>query len=228
MAAAGQLDPPHVRRVLLGLEGPYADPRVATDALDNVDVLVASLPSGGRAVLAGSLLLLVLDDDSVVATGAVLALDRVRDEVDVDEIARLVGAPIAALDRPPLGFASARWPTLRGELAVLLARSLAVGDARHAEALLAAPPEGVGRDELVGELARRVPALVVTHATSWVGPDDSGVLVALASLADRLAVARAVRRWTPAAVDRVRSAAAWRHWTDADLDALVAAMGHTG
>lgn len=240
MAVAGPLDAPHLRRVLLGLEGPYADPRVATDPLDNVDVLVASLDPAERTAMAGSLVLLVVDDDAVVATGAVLALDKVRDAVDVEALQRMLGEPIAALDRAPVGFVAAHRATLRGELAVLVARSVRAGVAAHVPIVdeLVAEPDpaagvapGLDRADLVTELAASVPELVVAMAAAgrlgWLGPEGTGALIVLSAHAQRVALARSVGTWSTAAAQRVRAAAAWRHWPAAEVGELLAAMGYT-
>ncbi|MEZ5251226.1 MAG: hypothetical protein R2713_18995 [Ilumatobacteraceae bacterium] len=77
------VDPARVRRQLLGREGPYADPRIALDALDDVEAAIASLDPTARRAFSDALFDLVLDDEPTVAAGAALSLELVRDVLDV-------------------------------------------------------------------------------------------------------------------------------------------------
>jgi hypothetical protein len=216
--------------VLLGLEGPYADPRHAIDALDNVEVWVADLDGEAQVELAAVLLDLVADDDAVVATGAVLALDLIRPRhgARVDRFAatvqRMVDVVLAggpALERPPTGFGRSSQATLRAELALIAAASASSPVARAAAALVEGAPEiGVARVELVATLAERLPALVVARARDWVGPGDSAVVARLAEHPRRIAVAMAARPWHEDAIQAIEVAGRWQRWHDVEIDAL--------
>lgn len=217
------------RQVLLGLHGPYADPRVAVDALDNVETWVAELDGDQLVELAGVLVDLITDDDRTVGTGAVLALDIVRGGVaSLDGLAdvarRMVGLALdgdAALDRAPTGFSRASHPTLRAELAVVAARTASVPAITAMTALIErAPSVGVARVHLVAELAERVPALVVANARAWVGPSDSAVLARLRDHHRRVAVAGAVRPWDEQAIRSIEMAGQWQQWHEAELSAV--------
>ena len=212
------LSPVVVRRLLLGLEGPYADPRVATDALDNLAVLVAELDDVGRGRLAASLLALVVDDDPVVATGAAIGCDSVRDQLDPVPLETTLFLADARLDRAPVGFASSRTDTVRGELA--LAAVGAVRSPRSMVERIVAAASPARRSMLVAEIAARRPALVVWWAREWVGPDDTGVLARLPRAWQRIAVAGAVRPWSAAAVERLDDIGRWRDWDPLDVAAL--------
>lgn len=216
--AGRTLTPAVVRRMLLGLEGPYADPRVATDALDNVAVLIAEVDDAEGTRLAASLLALVVDDDPVVATGAAIACDSVRDHLDPVALEATLFLADGRLDRSPIGFASSRADTIRGELALAAVASVRSPRALI-ERLVAAASPGQ-RAMLVAEVAARRPALVVWWAREWVGPDDTGVLARLPLAWQRIAVAGAVRPWSSSAIGRIDDIGRWRDWDPLDVAAL--------
>lgn len=217
------------RQVLLGLHGPYADPRDAVDALDNVEVWVTELDDDGLVELAGVLVGLATDTDATVATGAVLALDIMRRGMAApdrltDAVARMVDLVLdsaAALDRAPTGFNRATHDTLRTELAVVAARTASAPTIAAVTALVErAPSVGVARVHLVAELAERLPALVVANARTWVGPSDSAVLARLRDHHRRVAVAGAVRPWDDPAIRSIEMAGQWQRWHEAELAAV--------
>lgn len=215
----------HVRRVLLGLEGPYADPRVATDALDNLAVWIEELGPEQRTGLAGTLLTLTLDEEPIVATGAVLGLRSLSEHVDAPTALRAADAlTSAAFDRSPIGFAGASAPTLRAELAVSMAPTIARHHPARARRLLDEPPNGVRRGELGMAIAPTAPDLVVEHATAWFGHDDIGVVVRLPLHWHRIAVAGALGPWPDQAHTAVDCVAAWQGWAAGDTEALHRAM----
>ncbi len=215
----------HVRRVLQGLEGPYADPRVATDALDNLAVWIEELAPEQRTTLAATLLVLTLDDDPIVATGAVLGLRPLAEHVDAstaDLAADTLHAP--ALDRSPIGFAGASAPTLRAELAAVVAPAIARRRPVRARQLLDEPPTGVDRGELGMAIAPTAPDLVMEHATEWFGHDDIGVVLRLPRHWHRIAVSGALGPWPEEAHEAVDRAAGWQDWPAGDTEALHRAM----
>ena len=223
-----------VREVLLGRHGPLGDPRAAVDALDDVEVLVAGLDVEGAVHLAGTLVDLLDDADGSVATGAVLALDVVRQQVpatadrSVDVVGRMIDLALtggSSLDRPPTGFASAAQQTLRAELAVVAAGSAtAVAIPAVDELVERAPAIGVARVDLVAALTARLPGLVVARAHEWVGPTDSAVVARLRDHHRRIAVATAVRPWDEAAIRAIELAGRWQRWHEAETEAVLRVM----
>lgn len=233
-AAQPAPSPEIVRQVLLGLHGPYADPRVALDALDNVATLVTELDTDGLVDLAAVMVDLTDDSDTVVATGAVLALDVLhRSRPDLadrlaDLVERMVDVVLGGddrLDRPPTGFDRTTRPTLRAELAVAAAQWGSPAAVPALSMLVdRSPTVGVARVDLVAALTERLPALVVAHAHEWLGPDDSAVLARLRDHHRRLAVATAIRPWSERAIQAIESAGQWQTWHEAELDAIVRVM----
>jgi len=215
----------HVRRVILGLEGPYADPRVATDALDNLEVWIDQLDHTQRSALADTLLTLSLDDDPCVATGAVLGLRPVAPHITATTARRAIdelGSPM--LDRSPTGFLGTSAPSLRGELVLAVAPAVARHHPATARRLLDQPPTGVGRGELGMAIAPAAPDLLMEHAERWFGHDDIGVVLRLPFHFQRIAVAGALGPWPDDAHEAVDSAARWQHWADGDTAAVHRAM----
>jgi hypothetical protein len=225
-------DVAHVRRVLLGLEGPYADPRVATDALDNLAEWVEQLDSDGRRALAATLVALVHDDDASVATGAVLALRHVAANLDTATTLDATAALDAPdLDRSPVGFAGASATSLRGELAIALMSAIARHHPRLARELLTTPPAGATRIDLGMAAAPAAPDLIVEHAAEWFDPATEpavlGVLLRLPTHWHRIAMSGACAPWPADAHSTVDQAARWQGWADGDTDALHRAMTGT-
>lgn len=214
----------YVRRVLLGLEGPYADPREATDTLDNLEELWRQLPADEeRLELGRSLLDLLLDDDAIVASAAAVGLGVVGAHIDVRRGHTLERSGNLALDRSTVG-PRTDGTSIRSRLALALAALAEPRDAEDYAEFLDSLPRGVDRAALLATLARRLPELVVSGASRWLTGDDSGVLASLASPDHRCAVASTVRGWTSDSFDAVGRAAAWQHWPDHHLAELLDAM----
>lgn len=229
--AAAFPDPVYLRDLLDGRSGPYADPRYAVDALDDVKVLVGELDPAGRAALGRGLTTLVLNPERHIATAAALALDVVGDDLDLPQLVEWLGtAEATALNEPPEGFPAASRPTLRAEVVVVVCRLARPDLADHATALAAVdgwiehPPGGMTRGEVLFLVADRWGDQIVHRAPRWLTTDDTGVLVRLPSHWHRLAAAGALRPWPDAAEAAVRTAAGMRAWEPAELDALLRAM----
>ncbi|MEN9647003.1 MAG: hypothetical protein RL238_3672 [Actinomycetota bacterium] len=223
-------DRPTLRRILLGLEGPYADPRVATDALDNLAELTGGLSTAERTTLAGDLAALVHDPDAIVATGAVLGLRQVAGELDAVSVQQVVAdlarpaSEATGLDRRPVGFSAADRSTLRETLALVAMPVIALTDAMAARRLLDTPPHGVTRSDLAMAAAPHVPDLLLEHASEWCTPENTGVLLRLPSHWHRIAMAGAIAPWSTAAHAVVDQVAGWQQWAEGDTDALHRAM----
>lgn len=226
-----------LRGQILGTAGPYADPRVALDPLDDLATWLPGLEPAASDDAVDALIDLIGDDDPVVATGAVLALDLVRTasasvssprrDASTARLAALVAHDVdhgSGLDRAPTGFAVATAATLRAELARVVCRATSAGSASAIAELVDSRPAGVRRADLVAELAARLPALVVARARDWVGPDDSAVVARLAEPRLRIAVAGAARPWTPGAIEAIRRASTWHRWHDDDTSVLERVM----
>ena len=223
-------DRPTLRRILLGLEGPYADPRVATDALDNLAELTGGLTAEERSTVGADLVHLVHDPDVIVATGAVLGLRQVADDLATSTLQQVVadlgqpGPEATGLDRRPIGFSAADRPTLREELALTVMPGVARTDLTTTRRLLDAPPRGMTSADLAGAAAPHAPDLVLEHAAEWCTPEDTGVLLRLPSHWHRVAFAGALAPWPAAAHAIVDQVAGWQRWADGDTDALHRAM----
>jgi len=109
-----------VRRILLGQEGPWADPRTAVDTIDNVDELLRVLDQQGRTELADAAVALFTDDDVVVRSGAVVVLGMVRHHVDVSAVRADVAQCVDWLTVEPVGFRQLWRRTLLDEVLSIL------------------------------------------------------------------------------------------------------------
>jgi hypothetical protein len=93
-----------IRKRILGLEGPYADNKEVTDALDHVEVWVKGLSMGQQTLVLPQVIDLIEDEDDTVATGAVLALDFFQRPYDGQHLARVLQRRDYLLQRKPVGF----------------------------------------------------------------------------------------------------------------------------
>jgi hypothetical protein len=221
-ASASQL-----RDVLLGRGAHFADPRVATDTLDDLHSLIDGLDVEARRHASRSLAALTSDPEVAVATGAALAVRRLGSAAAAQALVDRVLAADPLLDRPAAGFTAASRPTVRAELACSIASVLEPGDEALAEELLDAGLSQVDTAELAAGLAPRLPDLVVARARDWLDAEsatNAGVLPRLARQWHRLALAGALRPWPAAASDAIRLAASWQHWDERDTQVLLRVM----
>lgn len=219
--------PPQLRDVLLGHGTHFADPRVATDTLDDLVSLIDELDDPARLVASRDLARLVTDQDVVVATGAALAVGRLGRAADLDALLDRVRDADPAMDRTPIGFAAVSQPSVRAELACGLASLLRPGDEAIATALADELAHGVDRATIVAGFAAQLPDLVVARARDWLDATSAtrtGVLARLARQWHRLAVAGALRPWPPEAADAIRRAGSWQRWDDRDTELLLQVM----
>ena len=211
-----------VRRILLGQEGPWADPRVAIDARDNLEELWRGLDSVQLRELAEALEALFGDPDPVVRTGAVLFFHHLVGKVDARMIVDAIDRCGALLEMAPTGFSGGQ-ATLLDTLAVDAARSLRPGDPslQRVAALLARP--GV-RAVLLISMAMAVPDDVARHASTWATVEDTGALVSLPLVDQRVRFAQALAPWPERAVDIVSDVAGWQKWSTDDRERVLGAM----
>jgi hypothetical protein len=225
MPTAG--DPAEVREFLLGRQGPYADPRVALDPLDNLTERVRDLESEESRRLGAALLALLSDADADVATGATLGLGILHAATGVvraHDVMEALDRLGATLERPPVGFAAATGPTILADLAIVAARSAGPGDDALVGRLLDDLPGGVAADMIGSAVAPQFPDLVVAHARRWFTAADTGTLVQLPTHWHRVAMAGALRPFASNAVAHVAVAAQMRGWSSADAAVLEAVM----
>lgn len=215
-----------LRRIILGEDGPWADPRTATDTIDNLAVLVDDVrdDEDSMSELVEGLIRLLRDDDRLVRTGAALGLQLVRHELngkwfidDVEDNAEL-------LDVAPTGFAGATTPTILDLVLELLAGSLQDWQDLAIERTAVFLDRPGAHAAMVMAMARSTPNHVVHHAEAWVRHADTGVLVLLPTLGHRLAVARALAPWPPGAAESVATGGRMQGWADEDTRVLLAAM----
>lgn len=219
-----ELNPPQVREVLLGRRGPWADPRTATDTLDNLRLLVDELDAAQRTTLADSLVALIGDDDLTVATGAVLGAAFVGPHLRVSALAELMAEPLSNLDRAPTGFTAAQYPSVRAEGVAVACRWAGPDMAATVGRWMADPPAGLARSTVLMLTADRFPAPILANARAWLTAADTGVLIRLPSHWHRTALAEALRPWDDAALQRVRTGARVHHWHETDIEALIEVM----
>jgi hypothetical protein len=215
-----------LRRIILGEEGPWADPRTATDTIDNLAELVREIGDDEDAMseLVEGLLRLLRDDDPVVRTGAALGLRLVRHELDGKWFIDDVEESADLLDVAPSGFAGASTPTILDLVLELLAGSLQDWHDLAIERTAVFLDRVGAHDAMVMAMARSAPNQVVHHAEAWIRHDDTGVLVLLPTLSHRLAVARALAPWPPGAAESVAAGGRLQGWADEDTRVLLAAM----
>jgi hypothetical protein len=109
-----------LRRILLGQEGPWADPRTAVDTIDNVEELLRVLDERGRDELMDAAIALFTDDDVLVRSGAVVVLGLVTDRIDPISVSADVAQCTDLLSVAPIGFRQLWRPTLLDEVLALL------------------------------------------------------------------------------------------------------------
>jgi hypothetical protein len=94
-----------VERIILGLEGPWADPRRAVDTLDNLAELWLTLDEDEARALAEVLLALLGHADPVVRSGAVCFLPRVEHHLSAQTLLAAYERCGPLLDAPVVQFA---------------------------------------------------------------------------------------------------------------------------
>ena len=213
-----------VRERLLGRVGPYADAREATDALDNVKLWIDTLRADQQHEACAALVALVPDDQIEVATGAILALDFCKDQLDVEQLCKLFHDAELSLRRRPVGFAAVAFGTLGEELFSRLAQACGSDDARKLEQLLLRPVWREQASSLLGMLAARHAEIVLYHARQLLTHDDVAILLRLPSQWERIAVATALRPWSEPAIEKLLTLAQWKKLPPLDLAALVRVM----
>jgi hypothetical protein len=213
-----------LRRRLLGLEGPYADPRCAVDALDNIRVWARTTSESDAARIIEHLLQLTLDDSIEVATGAALALGEWRRLLDCDSVLRHLGSLDERLWRRPTGFAAASQETLWEECFMQLAASSTSLSVSSLDHLLLSVPDPRVRRTLLASLAARYGDLVIYHARAVLNHEDARIIAALPLHRQRIALASSLRPWPQVAIDKVRLLLSYRTAPQLDIDAIVAVM----
>lgn len=215
-----------LRRIILGEEGPWADPRTATDTIDNLAELVRQVgdDEDSMSELVEGLLRLLRDDDRLVRTGAALGLRLVRQELDGKWFIDDVEESADLLDVAPTGFAGATTSTILDLVLELLAGSLQDWQDLAVERAAVFLDRPGAHGAMVMAMARSTPNHVVHHAADWIRHDDTGVLVLLPTLSHRLAVARALAPWPPGAADSVAAGGRLQGWADEDTRVLLATM----
>ncbi len=213
-----------LRRRLLGLQGPYADIREATDQLDNVKLWINGLEESDRKAAFSDLHRLIIDDNLEIATVAVLSLDFVSEYFDSEAAAFMLLENDARLYRQPLRMGATTFKTILQEYFSRVCKYCTGISHRCLEDFLLRTAEPLLRSSLLSFLAPNYSSLVVYHAHRMLDYQDAQVIAALPNHWGRIAVATALRPWPLDAVDRVKSLLRIRKFNEHDTEAIVKVM----
>lgn len=213
-----------LRRRLLGLEGPYADPRVAIDSLDNIRLWISGLSNEKQCTVFEEFVGFATDHDVQVATGAILSLDFLPSVFDSNRIVQVLRENSAKLQSAPQGFAAAYHSTLFEELFARLAQYGSLNIGAELERLLLSVPLPTRRSTLLVLLAPRFPQLVVYHSRRHLDSIDVQVLAALPEHSQRIAVSGALRPWHSSSITRAESTLQIRGCDKNDIQAILQVM----
>jgi hypothetical protein len=209
-----------IRKRLLGKEGPYADPRDAIDALDNVKSWIRSLGAKDRSEAYNHLVSLLLDEDPIVATGAVLALDLFTETNGAKQLADALRQDSPRWMRRPSGFNSASYTTLYEECFSRFVK-LATDDslAELIEFVFASNSPTL-QSRMVYQMGARFSWFVVYAARQFLKHDECLVIPTLPTHWERIAVAGAIRPWPKEHVERVVNVLKWKSVHELDIEAI--------
>ncbi len=213
-----------IRRRIQGLEGPYECVTIATDALDNVRVWIKGLTPNQQTQALELLIGLMDDDDPIVATGAVLALDFFDRPINGLPLATFMLSHLDSLQRPPTGFQRISDGRLFQECFSRLCTLCSPVDAVLVEQLWKSGFEPREQSDAMFLLAAAYPDLVVYHAATTLKHDDVHVLCALKEQWQRIAVAGALRIWPDSAIHEAEKLMRFRHVDAKDMDAVIRVM----
>jgi hypothetical protein len=216
--------PSHLREMLLGTTGPYADPRDALDTLDNLQNWLPQISLDEQAKVSKSCINLIQDEDRVVASGAVLALDYLRSATSDQPLMDLLLTEIPSLQQPLVGFRRGICSTLGGQLATIAARCQPAAENLKWLYVLEQNYLAADRSHIVTALATKRPNLVLHKARDYFTDGPTSVMFSLPAHWQRFALATQFRPWPAAAIDLGAKTAQWMKWDVKDWAALSKVM----
>ena len=213
-----------LRKRLLGLEGPYADIRVATDQLDNVKLWLQGLADSEKVDAFRNLVRLINDDNIEVATAAVLSLDYVLEHFDSTAATDVLLKNDVRLYRPPIRFGATTFGTILEEFFSRICKASIRIERNCLEELLLRIKDPVLQTSLFSFLAPNYASIVVYHAHRMLDHRNATVIAGLLNHWERIAVATALRPWPQQAVDRVKHLLQIKDANEKDIEAIISVM----
>lgn len=214
----------HLREMILGHCGPYADPRNAIDSLDNIQFWLTRCDAPTQATALHSLLRLANDDAIQVATGAVLALDYLRPACEQSNVLNRIVFDPEKLTRKPYGFQRDALSSLGSQLARFVARTTHTVCPRLWIQCLELPFIKPDAPALLALIASKQPNFVLHVARHYLTPEHTAVIIQLPKHWMRIALATQFAPWPQSSLDVMAKAARWLKWDDNDWSALEKVM----
>ena len=212
--------PEHLREMILGRSGPYADPRDAIDALDNVYFWLSQCDQSLQQTALRSLLQLSRDPDITVATGAVLSLDCFTSITNQPPVLQdLIDRP-EMLHRQLEGFRRDGLGSLGSQIARFVARTS--NNENNSQWLRTFQLPFILPDipSLLTHLALHRPHFVLHVARRYLSPKHTSVLIQLPRHWMRIALATQFNPWPQTSIEIIAKASQWLKWDINDWAAL--------
>lgn len=214
----------HLREMILGRSGPYADPRDAIDSLDNIQFWLSQSDVATQETAARSLLHLAYDDDILVATGAVLALDFIPPKSDQANVLKRLVLEAENLARTPHGFRRDALSSLGSQIARFVARTSTVVSPPLWIQCLELPFIKPDAPALLALIAGYQPHFVLHVARRYLTPEHTAVLIQLPKHWMRIALATQFAPWPQSSLEVMAKGARWLKWDVNDWSALEKVM----
>lgn len=214
----------HLREMILGRSGPYADPRDAIDSLDNIQFWLSQSDVATQETALHSLLQLAYDDNIQVATGAVLALDFIRPKSDQANVLNRIVLKAENLARTPHGFRRDALSSLGSQIARFVARTSTVVSPPLWIQCLELPFIKPDVPALLALIAGHQPNFVLHVARRYLTPEHTSVLIQLPKHWMRIALATQFAPWPQSSLKVMAKAARWLKWDINDWSALEKVM----
>jgi|GEM_PF-2184489 hypothetical protein len=212
--------PEHLRKMLLGKSGPYADPRDAIDELDNVHFWLSTCSRELYPNILNSLLTLANDSDITVASGAVLALDFIPAEFATGRVLLDLLDKPQGLDRKPSGFRRSSLGTIGSQLLRVVARTNSAVAPMDWLKVLELPFIRPDAAAILAHLAIFQPHFVLHVARKYLTHSNTDVLINLPKHWMKIALATQFTPWPSASIEVLGKAARWLKWDTSDWAAL--------
>lgn len=224
MSASHDASINHLREMILGRSGPYADPRDAIDSLDNIQFWLSQCDAPTHQTALQSLLHLAKDDDIHIATGAVLSLDFIRPASFQPQILTGIINDTTNLDRQPQGFRRDALSSIGSQLARFVARTSNATSPKLWLQCLELSFIKPDVPALLTLIAGHQPNFVLHVARRYLTPEHTAVLIQLPKHWMRIALATQFAPWPQSSLEVMAKAARWLKWDVNDWSALEKVM----